>query len=207
MRFRPSHFPFTEPSAEVDIGYEIQNGKIVIGEGDKWLEILGCGMVHPNVLKNVKVDPNKFQGYAFGIGIDRLAMLKYGINDLRAFFETDYRWLSHFGFDLWMYQQIIEVLADEITIDWLKDHLNTQYQDSKTIENLTNIGLEVESYENQESDLDKFLVAKIINAEKHPNADRLKVCDDIGKPQTIKVVCGAPNAKKNLLTIYAPHEQ
>ena len=99
MRFRPSHFPFTEPSAEVDIGYEIKNGKIVIGEGDKWLEILGCGMVHPNVLKNVKVDPSKYQGYAFGIGIDRLAMLKYGINDLRAFFDCDYRWLNHFGFD------------------------------------------------------------------------------------------------------------
>ena len=76
MRFRPSHFPFTEPSAEVDIGYEIKNGQIVIGEGNKWLEILGCGMVHPNVLKNVKVDHKKFQGYAFGIGIDRLAMLK-----------------------------------------------------------------------------------------------------------------------------------
>ena len=99
MRFRPSHFPFTEPSAEVDIGYEIKDGKIIIGEGDQWLEILGCGMVHPNVLKNVKVDSAKFQGYAFGIGIDRLAMLKYGINDLRAFFDCDYRWLNHFGFD------------------------------------------------------------------------------------------------------------
>ena len=99
MRFRPSHFPFTEPSAEVDIGYEIKDGKIIIGEGNQWLEILGCGMVHPNVLKNVKVDPSKFQGYAFGIGIDRLAMLKYGINDLRAFFDCDYRWLNHFGFD------------------------------------------------------------------------------------------------------------
>ena len=99
MRFRPSHFPFTEPSAEVDIGYEIKNDQIVIGEGNKWLEILGCGMVHPNVLKNVKVDHKNFQGYAFGIGIDRLAMLKYGINDLRAFFECDYRWLNHYGFD------------------------------------------------------------------------------------------------------------
>ena len=99
MRFRPSHFPFTEPSAEVDIGYEMKDGKIVIGEGDQWLEILGCGMVHPNVLRNVKVDPIKFQGYAFGMGIDRLAMLKYGINDLRAFFDCDYRWLNHFGFD------------------------------------------------------------------------------------------------------------
>ena len=74
MRFRPSHFPFTEPSAEVDIGYRMENNKIIIGEGDKWLEILGCGMVHPNVLKNCKVDPTKFQGFAFGIGIDRLAM-------------------------------------------------------------------------------------------------------------------------------------
>ena len=99
MRFRPSHFPFTEPSAEVDIGYKIEKGKIIIGEGNKWLEVLGCGMVHPNVLKNVKINTKKYQGFAFGIGIDRLAMLKYGINDLRAFFEADYRWLSHFGFD------------------------------------------------------------------------------------------------------------
>ena len=81
------------------MAYELKDGKIIIGEGDKWLEILGCGMVHPNVLKNVKVNTSKYQGYAFGIGIDRLAMLKYGINDLRAFFETDYRWISHFGFD------------------------------------------------------------------------------------------------------------
>ena len=99
IRFRPSHFPFTEPSAEVDIGYKIENGKIKIGDGDKWLEILGCGMVHPNVLKNAKINPNKYQGYAFGVGIDRLAMLKYGINDLRAFFESDIRWLEFYGFD------------------------------------------------------------------------------------------------------------
>ena len=98
-RFRPSHFPFTEPSAEVDIGYKIQDGKIKIGEGDKWLEILGCGMVHPNVLKNAKVNTKIYQGYAFGVGIDRLAMLKYGINDLRAFFESDIRWLEFYGFD------------------------------------------------------------------------------------------------------------
>ena len=99
MRFRPSHVPFTEPSAEVDIGYKLEDNKIVIGEGNKWLEILGCGMVHPNVLRNAKVNSKQFQGYAFGMGIDRLAMLKYGINDLRAFFETDYRWLNHYGFD------------------------------------------------------------------------------------------------------------
>ncbi len=99
MRFRPSHFPFTEPSAEVDIGYELKNGKITIGQGDKWLEILGCGMVHPNVLKNAKVDSSKYQGYAFGVGNERLAMLKYGINDLLSFFESDVRWLEHFGFN------------------------------------------------------------------------------------------------------------
>jgi len=99
MRFRPSHFPFTEPSAEVDIGYDLKDGEIVIGEGDKWLEILGCGMVHPNVLVNSKVDPSKFQGFAFGIGIDRLAMLKYGIKDLRSLFECNYKWLNHYGFD------------------------------------------------------------------------------------------------------------
>ncbi len=99
MRFRPSHFPFTEPSVEVDIGYDLKDGEIIIGEGDKWLEILGCGMVHPNVLINSKVDPSKYQGFAFGIGIDRLAMLKYGIKDLRSFFECNYKWLNHYGFD------------------------------------------------------------------------------------------------------------
>ena len=80
-------------------GLSIENGKIKVGEGDKWLEVLGCGMVHPNVLKNVKVNPKHYQGYAFGVGIDRLAMLKYGINDLRAFFESDIRWLEFYGFD------------------------------------------------------------------------------------------------------------
>jgi phenylalanyl-tRNA synthetase alpha chain len=99
IRFRPSHFPFTEPSAEVDIGYKIKNGQIKIGEGDKWLEILGCGMVHPNVLKNVKVNTKQYQGYAFGVGLDCLSMMKYGINDRRAFFESDIRWLEFYGFD------------------------------------------------------------------------------------------------------------
>jgi phenylalanyl-tRNA synthetase alpha chain len=92
MRFRASHFPFTEPSAEVDIGAE------AIGKPGQWLEILGCGMVHPNVLKNCGLDPEKYQGFAFGMGLDRLTMLKYGIPDLRAFFSGDVRWLSHYGF-------------------------------------------------------------------------------------------------------------
>lgn len=98
MRFRASHFPFTEPSMEVDVGYSLVDGQVRIGEGDDWLEILGSGMVHPNVLKASKVDPDRYQGFAFGMGLDRIAMLKYGIPDLRAFFEADLRWLRHYGF-------------------------------------------------------------------------------------------------------------
>jgi phenylalanyl-tRNA synthetase alpha chain len=98
MRFRASHFPFTEPSMEVDIGYAKVGDEIRIGEGDEWLEILGCGMVHPNVLNNVGLDPERYQGFAFGMGIDRIAMLKYGMPDLRAFFSADLRWLKHYGF-------------------------------------------------------------------------------------------------------------
>ena len=98
VRFRPSFFPFTEPSAEMDIGCSRKNGELKIGEGDDWLEILGCGMVHPNVLKACNIDPEVYQGFAFGIGLDRLAMLKYAIPDLRTFFESDLRWIKHYGF-------------------------------------------------------------------------------------------------------------
>lgn len=98
LRFRPSFFPFTEPSAEVDIGCRRSKDELIIGEGADWMEILGCGMVHPAVLENVGVDPDEWQGFAFGLGIDRMAMLKYGIPDLRTFFEADLRWLKHYGF-------------------------------------------------------------------------------------------------------------
>lgn len=98
LRFRASHFPFTEPSAEVDIRCSWEGGQLKIGQGDKWMEILGSGMVHPKVLEAAGVDPAQWQGFAFGMGIDRLAMLKYGIPDLRAFFESDLRWLRHYGF-------------------------------------------------------------------------------------------------------------
>ncbi|MFV0245341.1 MAG: phenylalanine--tRNA ligase subunit alpha [Qingshengfaniella sp.] len=97
-RFRASHFPFTEPSAEVDIQCSWEGGSLKVGEGDGWLEVLGSGMVHPSVLKAANVDPSEWQGFAFGMGIDRIAMLKYGIPDLRAFFDSDLRWLRHYGF-------------------------------------------------------------------------------------------------------------
>ena len=98
VRFRPSYFPFTEPSAEVDIGCSRAGGRLEIGAGGDWLEILGSGMVHPKVLQNCGIDPAQYQGFAFGMGIERVAMLKYGIPDLRTFYESDLRWLRHYGF-------------------------------------------------------------------------------------------------------------
>ena len=98
LRFRASHFPFTEPSAEVDLRCSWDKGQLKVGEGDDWMEILGSGMVHPKVLTAAGVDPSEWQGFAFGMGIDRIAMLKYGIPDLRAFFDSDLRWLRHYGF-------------------------------------------------------------------------------------------------------------
>ena len=98
MRFRPSYFPFTEPSAELDVGYRREKGRRVVGGTEGWMEILGSGMVHPRVIENIGLDPDEWQGFAFGCGIDRLAMLKYGMDDLRAFFDGDIRWLKHYGF-------------------------------------------------------------------------------------------------------------
>ena len=100
VRFRPSYFPFTEPSAEMDIAYEIVNNKIQLGQGEQWLEILGCGMVNPIVLKNCNVDTNIFQGFAFGVGLDRITMLKYGLTDIRSFFSGNLSWIANNGFTI-----------------------------------------------------------------------------------------------------------
>jgi phenylalanyl-tRNA synthetase alpha chain len=98
LRMRPSYFPFTEPSAEVDVGWSMEKGRRVVGGSEGWMEVLGSGMVHPRVIANCGLDPDEWQGFAFGCGIDRLAMLKYGMDDLRAFFDGDIRWLKHYGF-------------------------------------------------------------------------------------------------------------
>jgi phenylalanyl-tRNA synthetase alpha chain len=98
LRLRPSYFPFTEPSAEVDVGFTRVNGRRVLGGSEGWMELLGSGMVHPRVIAACGLDPDEWQGFAFGVGIDRLAMLKYGMDDLRAFFDGDLRWLRHYGF-------------------------------------------------------------------------------------------------------------
>jgi len=97
-RFRPHHFPFTEPSAEMDVQCEVTGGEVKIGQGEEWSEIVGCGMVHPNVLRNCGLDPDEWQGFAFGFGVDRLGRLKYGMPDLRDMFASDTRWLAHYGF-------------------------------------------------------------------------------------------------------------
>ncbi len=100
VRFRPSYFPFTEPSVEIDCNYTRNpDGSLTLGEGDQWLELLGAGMIHPTVLKNCNVNPSEWQGFAIGMGLERIAMLKYGIGDLRTFFESDVRWLKHYGFN------------------------------------------------------------------------------------------------------------
>jgi phenylalanyl-tRNA synthetase alpha chain len=111
VRFRPHFFPFTEPSAEMDVRCDRSGGQLKIGTGNDWLEILGCGMVHPNVLKNCGIDPEKYQGYAFGMGVDRLAMLKYGMTDLRQFFEGDTRWLKHYGFSPYLLNGLAQGLG------------------------------------------------------------------------------------------------
>jgi phenylalanyl-tRNA synthetase alpha chain len=98
LRMRPSYFPFTEPSAEVDVGWSIEKGRRIVGGAEGWMEVLGSGMVHPRVIANAGLDPDEWQGFAFGTGVDRLAMLKYGMDDLRAFFDGDIRWLKHYGF-------------------------------------------------------------------------------------------------------------
>ncbi len=126
MRFRPSFFPFTEPSLEVDIQCRRDKGEIRFGEGEDWLEILGCGMVHPNVLRACGIDPDVYQGFAWGMGIDRIAMLKYGMSDLRQLFESDVRWLKPLRLqaarrpDAGGRAELVK-----FTLSWLKEHLDT----------------------------------------------------------------------------------
>jgi phenylalanyl-tRNA synthetase alpha chain len=110
-RFRPHHFPFTEPSAEVDVRCDRSGGEVKIGQGDDWLEVMGCGMVHPNVLRQCGIDPDEFQGFAWGLGVDRMGMLKYGMPDLRDMFAADGRWLDHYGFSPWQAPNAVSGLS------------------------------------------------------------------------------------------------
>ena len=134
------------------------------GEGDDWLEILGCGMVHPNVLRNCGLDPDEYQGFAWGMGIDRIAMLKYGMPDLRAFFEADVRWLAHYGFRPLDFPTLGgRIERVKFTLSWLKEHLDTDASLDEIVDKLTMIGLEVESVEDK---------AKALGALRHRARDR-----------------------------------
>ncbi len=175
LRFRPSYFPFTEPSAEVDIGCSWKDGELRIGAGDSWLEILGSGMVHPNVIANCGLDPAIYQGFAFGMGIDRIAMLKYGIPDLRSFFDVG----PALAAPLRLLRAGMAVPhrragAMKFTLSWLKEHLDTKATLGELRDGLTMLGLEVEGITNPGETLKGFVVGYVVEAVQHPNADRLQ---------------------------------
>src|SRR5690606_6895463 len=217
MRFRPSYFPFVEPGAEVDIAWQQPDGSV------RWLEVLGCGMVHPNVLRNCGIDPERYTGFAFGLGVERFAMLRYGGNDLRAFFENEVGFLRQFaggrglGIRDWGFvpgpapRPGIDA-QDESRIpnpesrhpmkfseNWLRSHVSTLANRDGLAATLTAIGLEVEEVTALGDGLAGVVVGRIVEAVRHPEADRLQVCKvDIGNGEPLQIVCGAPNARVGL---------
>ena len=169
------------------------------------MEILGSGMVHPNVLRNCGIDPNEYQGFAFGLGVDRLAMLKYGMPDLRPYFG------SRCSLDTSLWIQALDDTQRErrtermkFPLSWLKDYLSTSEGLEAIEAHMVKAGLEVEHIENPAEKLSSFTVAKVLDAQPHPDADRLRICtvDTVDGEKTI--VCGAPNARKGMTAIYAP---
>ena len=208
MRFRASHFPFTEPSMEVDIGYAKVGDEIRIGEGDQWLEILGCGMVHPNVLKNVGLDPERYQGFAFGMGIDRIAMLKYGMPDLRAFFAGDLRWLKHYGF------RLIRG-ADTGRRAWPVSHEvhpllaqgSSRHQERASTRSPRRSP--ASGSRSRRCSIRRALSAtsawrKWSNARSTQTPTSSQVCEVDTGTERLQVVCGAPNARPGLKGVFAP---
>ena len=165
LRLRPSYFPFTEPSVEVDVGYSVVKGKRVIGGSEGWMEVLGSGMVHRKVIEACGLDPDVWQGFAFGTGVDRLAMLKYGMDDLRAFFDGDNRWLQHYGFNALDVPTLRRrSWRMKFSLSWLKAHLETDATIEQVADCLNAIGLEVEGIENPAEALRAFRIAKIVKA-------------------------------------------
>jgi hypothetical protein len=201
MRFRPSFFPFTEPSAEVDIQCSRQGGEIRFGEGTDWLEILGCGMVHPNVLRNCGLDPDEFQGFAWGMGIDRIAMLKYGMPDLRPFFEADVRWLNHYGFRPLDIPSLVGGLTAKgagpmkFSLSWLKDHLDTPRPSTRSRPRSPASGSRSRASRTRRRrsrPTGRLCGLGRAAPERRPPA---RLHGRYGRGDPIQVVCGAPNAR------------
>ena len=166
---RPSYFPFTEPSAEVDVGWSMEKGRRVVGGTEGWMEVLGSGMVHPRVIADCGLDPDEWQGFAFGTGVDRLAMLKYGMDDLRAFFDA--RSALAQALRLPRARRADAVGRGgrmKFTLSWLKEHLDTEASAAEIADKLTAIGLEVEELSNPAEALAPFKVAKVLTAEQAP---------------------------------------
>ena len=183
LRLRPRYFPFTEPSVEVDVGFALENGRRVLGgsgdaPGHGWMELLGSGMVNRRVIEMSGLDPDEWQGFAFGVGVDRLAMLKYGMDDLRAFFDGDARWLAHYGFSALAQPTLVRWRGRtrmKFSLEWLRYFLDTDADVARIAATLNAIGMEVEGVEDPAERLAGFAVARVLSAAPHPDADKLQV--------------------------------
>jgi hypothetical protein len=185
LRLRPSYFPFTEPSVEVDVGYTLVNGKRVVGgsgdaPGGGWMEVLGSGMVNRKVIEFGGLDPDEWQGFAFGTGVDRLAMLKYGLDDLRAFFDGDARWLGHYGFAALDVPTLSAVWSEAVKFSFVAQgparHASERRRDCRKAHRL---GLEIESVTDASAALKQFRVARVLTAEKHRRPTSSRCCRSI----------------------------
>ena len=191
VKFRPHHFPFTEPSAEMDVTCFKCGGKgCRFCKGEGWIEILGCGMVHPRVLRMSGIDPEEYSGFAFGIGLERIALLKYEIDDMRLLYENDQRFLNQFSVSNEKENKAIM----NTSLKWIKELVPglactpQEYMDAMTLS-----GSKVEGYENMDEDLDKIVIGQVKRIERHPDADKLVICQvDIGT-ETTQIVTGATN--------------
>ena len=207
VRFRPSYFPFTEPSAEVDIGCSRNGGELKIGAGGDWLEILGSGMVHPKVLQNCGIDPAEYQGFAFGMGIERVAMLKYGIPDLRTFYDSDLRWLRHYGFLPLDIPSPVPLggAGMKTTLSWLKTHLDTEASargDRRAARHAR------PRCRGRRGPRRRARPALSSRASSRPSRTRMPTgcasASSMPGPGQVQVVCGAPNARAGMKGVFGP---
>ena len=205
LRLRPSYFPFTEPSAEVDVGWSMEKGRRVIGGSEGWMEVLGSGMVHPQVIANCGLDPDKWQGF-------RVRLRDRPAGDAEIWHGRPAALLRRrpaLAQALWLPRArrsdaLRRTWAMKFSFEWLKQHLATDASAQEIADKLTAIGLEVEDLSNPAEALAPFRVAKVLTAEKHPQADKLQVLTVDAGEGPVQVVCGAPNARAGMLGVFGP---